>query len=241
MRDVEIVPLESPDSPWRTGWNWVHTTHTRSATPEDEPPRELMLASPRARSASPDTSASAWLQEWEATNTSRQRPAEVPPLRRRHRFHTHRPRSDAPRSRTFDELHARYRSSNEDGGAPPYRRRDAGRDTRRDGVVFPETWLETVDAWSEEGEDFWASGALMARSRPQRERADGDAGAGAGSGASARDPGGREASLSARETGEGVGRSERLMPHVELPERAPRRIAPLPRRVRGVDRERDAQ
>lgn len=253
MRDLEILPLESPDSPWRTGWNWVHTTQTRSATPEDEPPRELTLASPRARSASPDASASAWLQEWEAANAARSRPAEVPPLRRRHRFHTHRPRSDATRSRTFDELHARYRSNEEDRfGREEYRRRErlsrrngdgVGRDTRRDGVVFPDTWLETVDAWEEEGADLWAARASMIRSRPQlelpeaegeRERESTDS--------SARTPA-REASSGARDTtAEGVGRSERLIPHVEVPgyERPPRRIAPLPRRARGVDREREA-
>lgn len=238
MQDLEILPLESPDSPWRTGWNWVHTTQTRSATPEDEPPRELTRASPRARSASPDASASAWLQEWEAANAARTRPAEVPPLRRRQRFHTHRPRSDATRSRTFDELHARYRSNEEDRASrEPYRRRDAGRDTRRDGVVFPDTWLDTVDGWDEEDADFWAAGASMARSRPQRgERVEGESTSNARAS-------GREGSLSARETGEGVGRSERLIPHVEVPghERPPRRIAPLPRRARGADRERDAQ
>lgn len=236
MRDLEILPLESPDSPWRTGWSWVHTTQTRSATPEDEPPRELTRASPRARSVSPDASASAWLQEWEAANAARTRPADVPPLRRRSRFHTNRPRSDATRSRTFDELHARYRSNEEDRAREPYRRRD--RDTRRDGVVFPDTWFETVDAWDEADEDFWALGASMARSRPQRgdrgersERTEGESSARSG----------REASLSARES-EGVGRSERLVPHVEVPghERPPRRIAPLPRRARAAG-ERDAQ
>lgn len=232
MRDLEILPLESPDSPWRTGWNWVHTSHTRSATPEDEPPRELTRASPRARSSSPDTSASAWLQEWESANAARTRPADVPPLRRRQRFHQNRPRSDATRSRTFDELHARYRTT-EDERAAALRiaRRDRDRDTRRDGVVFPDTWQETIDAWDEE-DDFWVAGASMARSRPQRpERSERSAEAASG----------REASLGARETGEGVGRSERLIPHVEVPghERPPRRIAPLPRRARA--NERDAQ
>lgn len=229
VRDLEIVPLESPDSPWRTGWNWIHTTRTRSTTPEDEPPRELTLASPRARSASPDPSASgsgAWLAEWETANAARSRPDNAPTLRRRHRFHSHRPRSEAQRSRTFDELHGHYRRDLQEARRARESATEGsrGRDTRRDGVVFPDSWMDAVESWEEAYDAAFLTGATMARSHPHTSHEERGEQAGGVDGAEGTE-------------GEGVGRSERLFPHVEVlrhgsGDGADRRIAPLPRRAR---------